>query len=282
MCFGGNGDAGGGGVGNIGYSAPAAGGYAGPGGSAGLTAFGGPAGAEGYAGPGGAMGLGQGMSYGGLGDIEGYGLGMGAPSFSGAGAAAGGAAGAGAAAGLGELSMPGDGFLGFLSKLAPIAGAVASLFTANPAPYAIGTGVGKALSSISKGQAVDEAIGKGALTVIGTAVNPGLGYLASFLSDQPGTGQAQASDLAAPEMFGSVTGGEGMAVPGQQPGQPGMPTMMGPEPIASLPTGPISASNLTVPPTKANPLNLSNLLASRGIRGAGRIAPKKEWFERRT
>jgi len=180
------------------------------------------------------------------------------------------------------ISEPGSAIgLNILSKLAPIVGVIGSVFTANPAPFAIGTGVGKALSSMARGQAVDEAIGKGALTGIGTAVNPFLGALASWVPDQPGTGQAQPSDLAAPGMFGSVTGGEGMAVPGQQPGQPGMPTM-GPEPVASLPTGPISASNLTVPPTKANPLNLSNLLASRGIRGAGRVAPKKEWFERRT
>ena len=263
MCFGGNGDAGGGGA-SFGQGQGQS--Y----GGLGTDAFGG-GGEPGAGGPGGGSDWG---SWGeGLGDIAGAGVGV-----PGVGE---GIAGPGAAAGLGELSMPGGDFLGLLSKLAPIVGVVASIFTHNPAPFAIGTGVGKALSSISKGQAVDEAIGKGTLTGIGTAVNPGLGYLASFLSDQPGTGQAQASDLAAPGMFGSVTGGEGMAVPGQQPGQPGMPTM-GPEPIASLPTGPIAASNLTVPPTKANPLNLSNLLASRGIRGAGRVAPKKEWFERRT
>ena len=255
MCFGGNGDAGGGGGGQAdptGYSHA-------------MSEFSGPSSPAGPNGGGGNYGI-LGLTPHGPNALD-------VPSS--------------AAGDFMGISEPGSAIgLNILSKLAPIVGVIGSVFTANPAPFAIGTGVGKALSSMARGQAVDEAIGKGALTGIGTAVNPFLGTLASWVPDQPGTGQAQPSDLAAPGMFGSVSGvpgpgGEGMAVPGQQPAQAVMPTM-GPEPIASLPTGPISASNLTVPPTKANPLNLSNLLASRGIRGAGRVAPKKEWFERRT
>jgi len=277
MCFGGDGGGGGaGGPGGLGFA------Y---GGAETGTSFTGGPGSPGAMGGAGGIGMSYGDTPAGQAQAGAWGL-----PGPGVGGAAVGGAGLGAAQGLGELSGPG-GFGEILGKAAPILGGILGFATMGPTGVPFGIGLGKGVSTYSQTQDPGKAVAQGALTGMASAMGiPGLALGLSSIGSQ--IGQNQPSDLAVPGSMASLSGMQGMqggmmtpeqavtSMPNPMAGDTGVP-MGGPAPITSLPTGPVSASSLSVPSPKSSQPNISNMLASRGIRGAGRTAPKAEWFEGR-
>ena len=173
------------------------------------------------------------------------------------------------------------GFLGTLANIAlPAATSILGAILGGPLGAIGGSVAGKGLAGLTSGLSPSDAIGKGLLGSPGTmasAMAPGLpgmalsGIVGSLTSDA--LSQSEGERGTSPNMADLGLGLGGASSPMNFMNPYTENTQTAPKSVAEITSIPIPT--VAVPPSKSK---MSNVMASRGIRGAGTKAPKSNWY----